>query len=132
VDILCRNPAIDLIVVGGRVRHADRAAVGATAVDFIRNFKVDFAVIGASAIDEDGALLDYDLNEVQVSHAIVENSRQVILVADHTKLSRGAPVRIGHIGSINIFVTDYLESEELLAVCAEHGVEVVNSCAGPV
>lgn len=129
VDILCRNPAIDLIVVGGRVRHADRAAVGATAVDFIRNFKVDFAVIGASAIDEDGALLDYDLNEVQVSHAIVQNSRQVILVADRTKLSRGAPVRIGHIGAIDVFVTDYLESEMLLAVCAEHGVEVVNSCA---
>ncbi|MBU0554411.1 MAG: DeoR/GlpR family DNA-binding transcription regulator [Alphaproteobacteria bacterium] len=127
VDILCRNPAIDLIVVGGRVRHADRAAVGPTAVDFIRNFKVDFAVIGASAIDDDGSLLDFDLNEVQVSHAIVENSRSVILVADRSKLTRSAPVRIGHIGAIDVFVTDYLDSPELAAVCAEHNVEVVNA-----
>ena len=64
VDILAPSPGIEVIVVGGRVRSADRASVGAFAVDFIRNFKVDFAIIGASAMDEDGSLLDFDINEV--------------------------------------------------------------------
>lgn len=129
VDILCRNPEIEVIVVGGRVRHSDRAAVGPSAVDFIRHFKVDFAVIGTSAIDEEGSLLDFDLDEVQVSHAIVENARAVILVSDQSKLERNAPVRVGHISQCEYFVTDALDNRALRAVCEEHGVEVIEANA---
>lgn len=127
VDILCRNPNIEVIVAGGRVRHSDRAAIGASAVDFINHFKVDVAVIGASAIDEDGSLLDFDLSEVQVSQAIQRNARSVILVADKEKLGRPAPVRIGHISEINTFVTDRLESRQLRSVCEAHGVQIVEA-----
>lgn len=127
VDMLYRSPEIEVIVVGGRVRAVDRAAVGAFAVDFIKSFKVDFAVIGASAIDEDGALLDFDMNEVQVSQAIIQNARQVVLAADSSKLGRPAPVRIGHIGEVSVFVTDRLSSPALHAVCESHGVRVVQT-----
>jgi DeoR family transcriptional regulator, glycerol-3-phosphate regulon repressor len=125
VDLLYRSPDIEVIVVGGRVRPTDRASVGSFAVDFIRNFKVDFAVIGASAIDEDGALLDFDMNEVQVSQTIIQNARQVILVADQSKLGRPAPVRIGHISDVDVFVTDVLTSNKLAAVCETHNVKVI-------
>ena len=125
VDLLYRNPEIEVIVVGGRVRQVDRASVGAFAVEFIKSFKVDFAIIGASAIDEDGALLDFDMNEVQVSQAIIHNARQVILAADSSKLGRPAPVRIGHIGEVDVFATDRMTSPALAAVCETHGVRIV-------
>jgi DeoR family glycerol-3-phosphate regulon repressor len=125
VDLLYRSPDIEVIVVGGRVRAMDRAAVGSFAVEFIRNFKVDFAVIGASAIDEDGALLDFDMNEVQVSQTIMQNSRQVILVADNSKLGRPAPVRIGHISDVDVYVTDVMTNSKLTAVCENNGVKVM-------
>jgi DeoR family glycerol-3-phosphate regulon repressor len=127
VDLLYRNPNHEVIVAGGRVRAVDRAAVGAFAVDFIRHFKVDFAVIGASAIDDDGALLDFDMNEVQVSQTIIQNARQVILVADSNKLGRPAPVRIGHISDVDTYVTDRMSSPALAAVCEKHGVKVVQT-----
>ncbi|PIC01098.1 DeoR/GlpR family DNA-binding transcription regulator [Caulobacter sp. X] len=127
VDILASSPGIEVIVVGGRVRSADRASVGAFAVDFIRNFKVDFAVIGASAMDEDGSLLDFDINEVQVSQTIIHSSRRVILVADSQKLGRPAPVRIGHIGDVHVFVIDRLDSPELAAKCEAEGVRVIET-----
>ena len=80
-----------MIVAGGPVRRSDGGVVGAAAVDFVRQFKVDYAVIGTSAIDEDGALLDFDYREVRVARAIIENARQVILVAD--RRSSSAPPR---------------------------------------
>jgi DeoR family glycerol-3-phosphate regulon repressor len=130
VDLLYQNPEVEVIVVGGRVRRVDRAAVGAFAMEFIKGFKVDYAVIGASAIDEDGALLDFDMNEVQVSQTIIDNSRQVILAADSSKLGRPAPVRIGHVGEIDVFVTDALTSPRLSALCEKHDVQVVEAMAG--
>jgi DeoR family glycerol-3-phosphate regulon repressor len=130
VDLLYRSPDIEVIVVGGRVRAKDRAAVGSFAVEFIRNFKVDFAVIGASAIDEDGALLDFDMNEVQVSQTIIQNARQVILAADCSKLGRPAPVRIGHISDVDVYVTDVMSNAKLAAVCEKHSVKVIATQGG--
>ena len=57
---LYRFPTIEVIVAGGPVRRSDGAVIGSSAVDLIKQFKVDMAVIGASALDEDGSLLDYD------------------------------------------------------------------------
>jgi DeoR family glycerol-3-phosphate regulon repressor len=100
----CRD--IQVIIASGEVRSTDGGIVGEAAVDFISQFKVDFAVIGSSAIDADGALLDFDYREVKVSQAIISNARHVILAADSTKHERTAPVRIGHISQIHSFVTE--------------------------
>ncbi len=89
--------------------RSDGGVVGEAAVDFIKQFKVDYAVIGASAIDQDGALLDFDFREVKVAQAIIANARHVILVSDATKFERTAPVRIGHLSQVDTFITDRCE-----------------------
>jgi DeoR family glycerol-3-phosphate regulon repressor len=121
------HASIKVIIAGGPVRRTDGAVVGNAAVDLIRQFRVDCAVIGASAIDEDGTLLDFDPLEVNVSRAIIENARRVVLVSDQTKVGRAAPVKIGHMDQIDAFVTDRLVSEKLRAVCAQSGVEVIEA-----
>ena len=123
--ILYRHPRIDVIVAGGPVRRADGAVIGAAAVEFVSQFKVDYAVIGASAIDEDGALLDFDVREVRVARAIIENARRVLLVADRSKLQRSAPVRIGHLSEIDTVITDELASPVLRELCRTESVEVI-------
>ncbi|MBC8208846.1 MAG: DeoR/GlpR transcriptional regulator [Desulfobulbaceae bacterium] len=125
VDIMKDFMGVELILAGGQVRRVDGGIVGGAAVDFIKQFKVDYAVIGVSAIDEDGALLDYDLREVRVAQAIIANARHIILVADAMKLKRNAPIRIGHISQINTIVTDQGLPEKLQDTCREHGVAVV-------
>ena len=113
---------IDVILTGGMMRHSDGGLVGEAAIDFIKQFRADYAVIGVSAIDEDGALLEFDYREVRVGRAILENSRHKILVADSTKFARTAPVRLGHIGEIDIFVTDTLPSKGFVDICKQHDV----------
>ena len=130
VTQLYQNARIEVIVAGGLVRQSDGGVVGEAAVDFIRQFKVDIAVIGASAIDEDGALLDYDYREVRVAQAIVANARETMLVADRSKLARSAPVRIGDMSQVSSFVTDRLESEKLRRVCQVSGVQIEEAGTG--
>lgn len=120
-------PAIEVVIAGGVVRGSDGGVVGEAAVDFIRQFKVDYAVIGASALDADGALLDYDFREVKVAQAIIANARHVILVCDSTKFERNAPVRIAHLSQVGTFVTDRCASESVRAICAEAGVHLIET-----
>ena len=124
VNILRGYDEIEVIVAGGVLRHADGGIVGAPAVEFLRQFKVDYAIIGASAIDDEGSLLDYDYREVEVSRKIVETARCVVLVADSLKYERSAPVRIGHLSEVDHFVTDAPPPEHLQRICAEHQVKV--------
>lgn len=127
--LLYRHPRIEVIVAGGTVRRADGAVIGSTATSLIGQFKVDYAIIGASAIDEEGALLDFDYREVQASQAIIANARSVMLVADSTKLERNAPVRIAHLSQIQTFVTDRALPSSLQAICDTNGIEVIEACA---
>jgi DeoR family glycerol-3-phosphate regulon repressor len=99
-------PSIEVVIAGGVVRGSDGGIVGRSGGRFHPQFKVDYAVIGASAIDHDGALLDFDFREVKVAQAIIANARHVILVSDSTKFERTAPVRIGHLSQVNTFITD--------------------------
>jgi DeoR family glycerol-3-phosphate regulon repressor len=126
IAIMKNFPGIELIIAGGQVRRSDGGIIGVAAVDFINQFKADYAVIGVSAIDEDGSLLDYDFGEVRVAQAIIENARQVILVADRMKLERSAPIRIGHISQVNTIVIDGKLPQKLQASCREHGVHTVS------
>ena len=123
-NILREVPSAEVVIAGGLVRHADGGVVGEAAVDFIRQFRVDYAVIGASAIDMDGTLLDFDLREVKVAQAIIETAHETILVADAMKLSRRAPVRIGHLAQIDVFVTDQPPPQEIVEICNDNEVRI--------
>ena len=125
IDIMKHFPSIELIIAGGQVRRSDGGIVGVAAVDFINQFKVDYAVIGVSAIDEDGSLLDYDFREVRVAQAIIKNARHIILVADSMKFERNAPIRIGHISQISTLVTDKGLPGKLSDICKINNIGIV-------
>ncbi len=122
-------PHFEVAIAGGIVRSSDGGVVGEAAVDFIKQFKVDFAVIGASAIDEDGALLDFDYREVKVAQAIIANARHVILVSDSTKFERTAPVRIAHLSQVDSFITDRCPLASIRQICRDSDVALIETSA---
>ena len=122
---LHRSSAVEIFLTGGTVRQSDGGIVGAVTVEQIEQFRVDFAVIGTSAIDQTGTLLDFDIREVEISRAIVEHARKIILVSDSSKFSRSAPVRIAHLSEIDVFVTDRLPSPGVVQLCERCDVKVI-------
>jgi DeoR family glycerol-3-phosphate regulon repressor len=123
--ILADNPHCEVIVAGGVVRSRDRGIVGEATIDFIRQFKVDIGIIGISSIEDDGTLRDFDPREVKVAQAIIEQSREVWLVADHDKFGRQALVRMAHVSQIDVLFTDARPPEALAKVLKEARVKVV-------
>ena len=123
-NILAQNAECEVVVAGGLLRRSDGGLVGEATEDFFQRFKVDYAIIGASALDEDGALLDFDMREVRVAQSIIANARQTWLVSDVTKFARTAPVRITDIGHLDGFFTDTAPPESVRALCEEHGVSL--------
>ena len=125
INQLMGTRAKELILVGGAVRVSDGAIVGEEAVEFISRYKVDFAVIGASALDADGAILDFDAREVSVARAILRNSRVRICVADNSKFDVSAPVRICDIGDLDYFVTDAAPPKSFVEAARQSNTQIL-------
>jgi len=106
------------------VRHRDCGIIGEATIDFIQQFKVDYGIIGISGIDIDGTLLDFDFREVRAARAIIDNSRNVFLAADHTKFGRNAMVRLGSIEEIDALFTDRQPPAPLKEIMAEGDVRL--------
>ena len=123
-SMLWPAPDLEVMIAGGVIRHSDGGIIGSSAEEFITNFKVDFAIIGCSAIDQDGSLFDFDWREVQVTKAIIEHARSVILVTDSMKFERRAPVRVANLSAIQALVTDSGISEEFTQLANELGVRL--------
>lgn len=123
-NILSTSPGIEIFVTGGTLRRADGGLIGPLAVDTINNFKFDYAVIGCSALDHDGEVLDFDVQEVGVSQAIIARSRTTFLVADHSKFDRTAPARICSLKDLDGFFIDRPLAPPLAGLCAEWDVSV--------
>lgn len=123
-NILLANPGCEIMVAGGALRRSDGGLVGELTTQFFEQFKVDYAVIGTSALDPDGDMLDFDLAEVRVSRAILRQARASFLVTDHSKLGRPAPVRIASISEIDTVFIDRPLPRELAARCTEWRTEI--------
>ena len=119
--ILADNTHCEVIVAGGVVRSRDRGIVGESAVDFIRQFKVDIGLIGISSIELDGSLRDFDVREVKVAQAIIAHSRSVWLAADQSKFGRQAMVQLATLSQIDVLFTDAEPPAALARMLHESG-----------
>lgn len=118
-SVLSNNDSFEVIIAGGVVRSRDRGITGEATIDFMRQFRVDYGIIGISGIDVDGVLLDFDYREVRVVQAIMSNSRRVWLAADHSKFGRNAMVRLGHLQDLDAVFTEREPPETWLKLLQE-------------
>lgn len=127
INMMMGNQTKELIVAGGSIRQSDGAIVGEDAVAFISRYKVDFAIIGASALDADGAVLDHDTREVSVARAILQNARQKVLVCDGSKFDRSAPVRICDVTDLDVVITDRPVPQEFAQAAQAAGTRILTA-----
>ena len=102
---MCPQNRRDRLCLRGYVRNKD-SAVLTIANESRRRFKFDLAVLGASAIDRDGTVLEFDPMEVDLVQAVLPHARQIILVAHDEKFGKRAPHVVTHLADINVLITN--------------------------
>ncbi len=114
----------EVIVTGGALRAADGGLVGGQTSAAIRQFRFDLGIVGCSALDPEGNILDFDLREVEVSQTVLSHARQVILASDVSKFERKAPGRVASLSEVDLLVTDQAVPSRVAARCAGWGTRV--------
>ncbi|MFK7876173.1 MAG: DeoR/GlpR family DNA-binding transcription regulator [Paracoccaceae bacterium] len=123
--ILSSNAQIEVIVTGGQLRRSDGGLIGDLARNAITQFRFDYAIIGCSALRQNGDLMDFDLQEVSVSKTIIRQSAHVVLVADASKFERKAPAFVASVDDVATFVTDQPVPDDCQAQCERSGTHIL-------
>jgi DeoR/GlpR family transcriptional regulator of sugar metabolism len=111
ITALSPVPGIQLIALGGEYRPRYDCFSGLLCTEMIDQLRADLLFLSASAI-ADGQVLHQDQDMVAMKRAMVRSSRRRILLADHSKLGRGALHRVGDIDEFDLLIIDDGFSEE--------------------
>ncbi|WP_433170296.1 DeoR/GlpR family DNA-binding transcription regulator [Actinoallomurus sp. CA-150999] len=83
--VLAEAPGVELIVLGGRVRHPGEGIVGPYAEEQLRWVGPDKAFLGADGVTSRG-LCCPSLEQARLKHAMLEAARTTYVLADASKL----------------------------------------------
>lgn len=103
--ILYKNPRFEVMVR----RHAAPAQwrdYRPAATAFVSGFRADYLVTSVGAIEHDGAMMEFDVNEASVVKTMIAHARHILLAADHTKFTASAAVEIGNVAQATALFTD--------------------------
>jgi DeoR family transcriptional regulator, aga operon transcriptional repressor len=114
-----------VICLGGMLRPSELSFIGHITEQALAEVRADKVFIGTRAISlEDGLTNEY-LPETLTDRAIMRAGREVIVVADHSKLGRAATVLLAPLAHIGSIVTDKDAPTEFIEALRERNVQVV-------
>lgn len=112
-------------LLGGEIQPQNQACLGRDATQMLSNYFADFAVIGAGAISPKGLLMDFSREEGELHGLMIRSAQTAIVVADHTKFGRHAPVRVQSLEKVARLVTDRTPEPAMAQALSSLSVEIL-------
>jgi DeoR family fructose operon transcriptional repressor len=94
------------ILTGGELRRLSQTFVGALSRPLIEQLHVDTAFMGTIGLSVAEELTTTDPGEAQTKSLVIAQSRQVVLLADSTKIGKASFVKFAALKEIDAFITD--------------------------
>lgn len=126
-QLLSARSQISVLMVGGRLRGRTLATVDGWALRTLRDLRVDVGFVATNGVSAVRGLTTPDPAEAEVKAALIEASREVVLLADHTKVGEDHLIRYATLDQLDVIVTDTEVTEEVAADLASHGPRVVRA-----
>jgi DeoR/GlpR family transcriptional regulator of sugar metabolism len=114
----------NVVLTGGAMRGAWFSLVGSMAVEVAQRMFYDKLFLGVSGISTEAGLTDHHPDEAAVNRVLIAQSRQKIIVADHTKFSVVAKYALASLESADLIITDTGLSEEEAASFLDRGINL--------
>lgn len=122
---LAGRPNVDLHLLPGRVRRTTQAAVGEDTVAALAHLRTDVAFLGTNGITVRHGLSTPDSSEAAAKRAMAAAARQVVVLADSSKIGRESTVSFADLAQVDVVVTDDGIDDEDHRALLDAGVQVV-------
>ncbi|QBX87611.1 DeoR/GlpR family DNA-binding transcription regulator [Enterobacter roggenkampii] len=122
---LVDHPAIEVILIGGRLYKHSIVAVGAAAIEGIENIHADLFFMGVTGIHPDAGLTTGDFEEASIKRAFSGRAAETVVLASPEKINTASSFVIGDVSSVNTIIVEDGTDKEWIRAVSEKGVSVV-------
>ncbi len=121
---LLDKPDIEIIQLGGIIRHSSASAVSEYAIRMLDNFSCSKLFLGVDGIDPEYGLSTTHIQEACLNQAMIAAATKTIVLADSSKFGRRGFSKICNMSDIDWVITDSGISPKMLEAIEERGVKV--------
>jgi DeoR family transcriptional regulator of aga operon len=122
--VLCPEPNITVVMLGGTLRKSYYSAHGPYTEYFLKNIKAKKAFLGIDAANKENGVFNYVLEEVPIKQLMIQNSDEVIMVSDSSKFGKNALYKVCSWNDIDHVITDDSTSQEYRDCFMQNNVKI--------
>jgi DeoR family transcriptional regulator of aga operon len=123
---LCNQPGVRTYLTGGVVPWAwSFSLTGNAALSFLDDVYLDKVFVSVTGFDAERGATTLESDEALVYRKMIKQAREVIVVADSSKLARVSPAFICPVNEVHLLITDTGASAEALAAFEERGIRTL-------
>lgn len=116
---------IQVFVLGGKLHSEELIMTGPIAESTLHRFYADICILGAAGVDPDLGITEMDYEVASLHRLMMERSRHVIVLSDHSKLGFRAPAVVAPMTMISTLITDEDAGEDMLDRFQAQKIQVV-------
>jgi len=113
----------EVFLIGGLYNKENRETIGAIAVNQIRQFHLNHAVLTVGSVDAKAGITDYNIDEAQLAKAMIEQSDNLIVLADSSKHNKIAPFKVTTLDEVDHLICESIPENPLLMALSNARVQ---------
>lgn len=127
---LSKHENIDILQLGGQLRHSSNSVVGAYAESFLNNITCGMYFLGVDGIDLDFGITTTNLGEASLNQKCIEVAQVTVVLADSSKFGKRGFGRICNLDQVQHIITDDGVSPEIVQELENRGIKVTTVDVG--
>lgn len=125
LNMLAGIKEITAISLGGTLRDSELSFIGHITEQALTEIRADKVIMGTRGVSLEHGLTNDYLEETLTDRAILKIGREVIIVADHSKINRVSTALLAPLTTVHTFVTDSKADKKFLQVLKKQDIKVV-------
>ena len=122
---LAINNNNEIILIGGRVRTNQFVCLGAIAQDIVSDLNADIFFLALDGFDLHRGVTVTDTQEAYLKKIMLESSKKVIAITDHSKMGRISMVSVCPLSKLDVLITDDSIDKEIVRNVEEMDIQVL-------
>lgn len=127
LNTLVGDRDITVVSLGGMLRYSELSFIGHITEQALVEVRADKVFMGTRGVSLEHGLTNDYLQETLTDRAILKSGREVIIVADHTKVNRVATVLLAPLSQMHTFVTDSKADKKFVQALKRQGIQIVTA-----
>src|SRR5512143_3376539 len=125
LNMLAGEKGITVISLGGMLRDSELSFIGHITEQALTEVRADKVIMGTRGLSLEHGLTNDYLQETLTDRAILKIGREVIIVADHTKINRVSTALLAPLKCIHTLITDSKTDKKFIEAVKKQGITVI-------